>query len=68
MISYVSEDHNAVFCRVKWVMKMNLLQSSERSATAYLGTYSYMPEASNLPNEGSLTNFAPTGEKNETIK
>jgi hypothetical protein len=45
---------------------INLLQSSEISETTNPGKYSYMPEASNLPNEGSLTHFAPTGEKKET--
>jgi len=47
---------------------MNLLQSSQISETAYPGTYSYMPEVSNLPNEGYLTHFAPTDEINETIR
>jgi len=49
-------------------MKMNLLQSSEISETTYPGTYSYKPQAWNLPKEDSLTHFDPTGEENETIR
>jgi hypothetical protein len=47
-------------------MKMNLPQSCEISETTYTGKYSSIPEALNLPKEGSLTHFAPTGETNET--
>jgi hypothetical protein len=49
-------------------MKMNLPQSSEISETTYSGIYSYMPEATNLPNEGFLTHFAPTGKNERNYK
>jgi hypothetical protein len=64
VMPYASEDHKAVFYRVKWTMNMNLLQFFKISETTHTGTYSYVPEIWDLPKEASLTHYAPNGEEN----
>jgi hypothetical protein len=65
VMPYASEDHKAVFYRVKWTMNMNLLQSFKISENyTHTGTYSYVPETWDIPKKASLTHHAPTGEDN----